>query len=429
MQNARYPESYYAATANPAPERPALEGEKSFDICIVGAGYSGLVTGLFLAEKGYKVAVLESEKVGWGASGRNGGQLINGYSRGFDDIKKAWGAETAAAIVEMSFDGADILRDKVKTYDIKCDLKSTGSFFAAYTPAQMKDLEHEKAVWERFGHTALELVGPEGMAEIVDSKVYCGGMLDRWGGHMHPLNLALGEAAAIEKLGGTIFENSRVTSVDYDKDKPEVHTARGKITADFVVICGNGYLDRTVPELRGKVMPVSSQVITTEILGEEYCKKLMPPDFCIEDCNYILDYYRITGDHRLLFGGGIVYGGETSADIESSLRKRMVKVFPELEKTKIDYAWSGTMAFTFRRMPHIGRLSPGVYFVQGYSGHGVTPTHLVGKLLAEAIAGQSAGFDVFASLKHYPFPGGRMFRVPLTVMGAWFYALREKLGL
>jgi len=427
---ATYPGSYYAATANAAPDRPALEGDHSCDVCIVGAGYSGLVTGLFLAEKGYKVMVVEAEKVGFGASGRNGGQLINGYSRGFDQIKASYGEDTANAIVAMSFDGGNVIRDKVKTYDIACDLKSEGSFFAAYTAAQMKDLLHEKQIWEGFGHTELEMMDKETVGKnVVGSDAYVGGMVDRWGGHMHPLNLALGEAAAIESLGGTIFENSKVTRIAKTA-KPEIHTVSGKITADFVVICGGGYMEeKTVPEITNKVMPVSSQIITTEVLGDELCQQLMPADYCIEDCNYILDYYRITGDKRLLFGGGIVYGGATPADIKAKLGPNMKKVFPQLKDVKIDYAWSGQMSFTFRRLPHVGRLTDNIYFVHGFSGHGVTPTHLMGKLVAEAIAEQSAGFDVFASIRHISWPGGRIFRVPLTALGAWFYALREKLGL
>ena len=419
--------SYYAATARPAPPRPALEGDQICDVCVIGAGYSGLSTALHLTEKNYKVIVVEAVSVGFGASGRNGGQIINGYSRDFDTILHRYGIDMADALLGMSFEGADIIRERISKYSIECDYRP-GSFFAAFTKKHMAALERRKEVWEKAGNTSLWMYTKERMPEVVDTKLYIGGMVDRSGGHIHPLNLALGEATALESLGGKIFENSRVVRVDQG-DKPKVFTEKGSVAAKFVVVCGNAYLGDVLPELSEKIMSVSSQIVTTEVLGEPLTDKIIPSGFCIEDCNFLLDYYRITADFRLLFGGGVVYSGTAPADIIRRLQPHIAKTFPYLKDKKIDFAWSGNFALTLTRMPHVGRLSDTVYFIQGDSGHGVTTCHLLGRLMAEAINQQASRFDTFAMMRNFPFPGGRMFRVPLTALGAWYYGIREILGL
>lgn len=428
MTEIAHADSYYAASANPSPERPALAGDQVCDVCVIGAGFLGLSAALHLAEQGRKVIVVEAAKVGFGASGRNGGQLVNGYSRGYDAIRARYGEDTARALLNMSFEGAAIIRARIEKYAIKCDLKP-GGFFGAMTKGQMHDLERQKETWEMAGHKTLRTLSAEEIKkEIVATDIYRGGMLDPLGGHIHPLNLALGQAAAIESLGGKIFEQSRVTRLEKGA-KPVVHTAKGKVTADYIVVCGNAYLGEEVPELHGRFMPVSSQIITTEILGEDLTRQMIPSDACVEDCNYFLDYYRITGDKRLLFGGGVVYGGSDPADIKAKLLPHMLRTFPQLAGRRIDFAWSGNFALTLTRMPHVGRLTDNVYFAHGDSGHGVTTTHLLGKLIAEAINRQSARFDVFAGMKNFPFPGGHLFRVPLTVLGAWYYRVLEKLDI
>jgi gamma-glutamylputrescine oxidase len=418
--------SYYTASAHKAPLRPALAGEQTCDVCIIGAGYSGLSTALHLTEAGYKVIVLEAETVGFGASGRNGGQIINGYSRDYDTILGRYGKDAANALLSMSFEGGNIIRQRIEKYNIDCDHRP-GSFFAAFNDRQMKELERRKEVWEKAGSTALSMFNKNRIPEVVDADLYCGGLLDGWGGHIHPLNLALGEAAEIELLGGKIFEQSRVLRIEKGS-APAAFTANGSVRANLVVICGNAYLTE-LPELTGRIMSVSSQIVTTEPLGAELTKKMMPAGYCLEDCNFLLDYYRITADHRLLFGGGVVYSGAEPSDIINRLQPHIVKTFPYLKDKKIDFAWSGNFALTLTRMPHIGRLSDTVYFIQGDSGHGVTTCHLLGKLVAEAINHQTARFDIFAAMRNYPFPGGRTFRVPLTALGAWYYGIRERLGI
>jgi gamma-glutamylputrescine oxidase len=426
-QPATHTGSYYAASANPQPERPPLQGEVAADVCVIGAGFAGISTALHLAEKGLKVVVLEAVKIAFGASGRNGGQIINGYSRDYDTILGRYGQDTAKALLNMSFEGGDIIRERIQKYNIKCDHKP-GSFFAAFTPAQMKFLERRREVWASAGHDQTEMYDDKKVRQVSDTPLYIGGMLDKRGGHIHPMNLVLGQAAALESLGGKIYEQSRVTHIDKGA-KPVAHTAQGSVKANFLVVCGNAYIGESVPELPHRFMSVSSQIVTTEVLGAELTDKMMPADFCLEDCNYLLDYYRITGDKRLLFGGGVIYTGSEPADIIRRLEPHVLKTFPYLKGKKFDFAWSGNFALTMTRMPHIGRLSDTVYFIQGDSGHGVTTTHLLGRLTAEAINAQSGRWDVFANMPNYPFPGGRLFRVPLTMMGAWYYGMKEKLRI
>ncbi len=419
--------SYYAATANDRRERPALDVEVATDVCVIGAGFTGISCGLSLAEQGLGVVVLEAERIGWGASGRNGGQIVNGYSRDLDVIEKRYGTQKATALADMSLEGGHIIRERVAKYQIACDLEP-GNAFVAFHDKQMRYLEHAAADWKRHGHDGLELVDRAGLRRVVNSDRYVGGLIDHHGGHMHPLNLVLGEAAALEKLGGRIFENSRVIGIEQG-GQPVARTAAGTVRAKTLVIAGNAYLGGLVPEIGGKIMPVSSQQIATAPLDSALAESLLPANYAVEDVNYVLDYYRRTADNRLLYGGGVGYGGGDPADLIAFLRPRMLKTFPQLEDTRIEFAWSGQFALTLTRIPHVGRLSPNVYFSHGDSGHGVTTTHLLGVVLAEAITGKPARFDVWADLKPYPFPGGQALRVPLTALGAFWYDMRVRLGV
>jgi gamma-glutamylputrescine oxidase len=423
----RHAPSYYAASANPSPERPPLHGAVQGDVCVVGAGYTGLSTALHLAEKGYKVTVIEGARVGWGASGRNGGQIVNGLNASLGTIERRYGADTAAFVGRLVREGGRIIRGFVERYRIDCDLKDR-NLYAAYTARQMADLEAKQALWRRHGMDDHELLDKAGIGRHVASDVYVGGMIDRTGGHMHPLNLALGEAAALESPGGVVHEMSPVVAVDHDGPAPVVRTAEGEMRCRTLVLCGNAYLGDVVPALAPRVMPVSSQVMATEPLGA-LAGELLPTDICVEDVRYILDYFRLSADKRMLFGGGVVYGGTDPADVEAKLRPNMEKVFPRLKGVRIDFAWSGNFALSFTRVPQMGRLGPAAYFAHGYSGHGVTGSHLFGRILAEAIHGDTSRFDVFAGLPWYPFPGGRALRVPYSVLGSWWYSLRDRLGV
>lgn len=426
MSHTPYPDSWYAASANPAPERPALNDAIETDVCIIGAGYTGLSAALFLLEQGFRVVVLEAAKVGFGASGRNGGQIVNSYSRDIDTVERSTTPEAARLIGAMAFEGARIIRERVERYGIKCDLKN-GGVFAAFNSRQMRHLEAQKALWERYGYDRLELLDRDGMRKVVACERYCGGMLDHGGGHIHPLNLALGEAAAVESLGGVIHEQSAALRIDRGP-APCVHTASGKVTAKFVIVAGNAYLGGLVPELAAKSMPCGTQVIATEPLDEKLAASLLPQDYCVEDCNYLLDYFRLSADRRLIYGGGVVYGARDPADIDSIIRKKMLRTFPQLQGVRTDFAWTGNFLLTLSRLPQVGRIGDNIYYSQGCSGHGVTYTHLAGRILAEALRGQAERFDAFASLRHYPFPGGQRFSAPLSALGAMYYSLRDKLG-
>ena len=419
-------DSYYAASRNPRVDYPALTDVIETDVCVIGAGYTGLSTALFLLENGFRVTVLEAAKVGFGASGRNGGQIVNSYSRDIDVIEKQVGPRQAQLLGEMAFEGGRIIRERVAKYGIQCDLKD-GGVFAAITGKQLGHLEAQKKLWERYGHTQLELMDERRIREVVGTDRYVGGMLDMSGGHIHPLNLALGEAAAVTSLGGAIYEQSPATRIDRGP-QPVVHTPNGQVKARFVVVAGNAYLGGLVPELASKSMPCGTQVIATEPLSDELAHSLLPQDYCVEDCNYLLDYYRLTADKRLIYGGGVVYGARDPADIEAIIRPKLLKTFPQLKDVKIDYTWTGNFLLTLSRLPQVGRIGENIYYSQGCSGHGVTYTHLAGKVLAEALRGQAERFDAFAGLPHYPFPGGQLLRVPFTALGAAYYQLRDRLG-
>lgn len=420
--------SYYATSANVVKLRPQLRGDLHFDICVVGAGYTGLSTALHLAEKGFNVAIVEGARIGWGASGRNGGQIVNGLNASLQTIKRRYGQDTANFVASLVTEGGDIIRERVKTYDIQCDLKAT-NLFTAYTSAHMRELEERLDLWRGYGITSQEMISKNKIRDYVGSDAYAGGMIDHAGGHMHPLNLALGEADAFEQNGGTIFEMSKVINVDDQSAQPVVRTEHGSITCNKVVLCGNAYLGNVVPALTPRVMPVSTQIMATEQLDAELAQRLLPTDTCVEDIRYILDYFRLSADNRLLFGGGTVYGGADPKDIEAKLRKNMDRVFPELQRTRIDYAWSGNFALSFSRVPQMGRLNDTTYFAHGYSGHGVTGSHTFGRILSEAIAGDVSRFDVFSNVPWVPFPGGRMFRVPYSVIGSWYYAFKDRFGI
>ncbi|MFV8845653.1 NAD(P)/FAD-dependent oxidoreductase [Serratia fonticola] len=419
--------SYYAASANPHAPYPQLNEAIRCDVCIVGGGFSGLSSALHLTEAGYDVVVLEAARIGWGASGRNGGQVVNSYSRDIDVIEARYGQQTAAMLGSMMFEGAEIIRQRIDRYAIACDYRP-GAVAAALTSRQFNELTQKMNHWQRYGHQQLELLDGEAMRRTVASERYVGGLLDRQGGHLHPLNLALGEAKAVRRHGGRLFEQSAVTHIDYGQPN-KLHTAQGSVSASLVILAGNAYLgEKLEPRLRRLSMPCGSQIITTEPLSADMALSLLPDNYCVEDCNYLLDYFRLTADNRLLYGGGVVYGAQDPADIDARILPLMLKTFPQLKKVRIDYRWTGNFLLTLSRMPQFGRLENNVYYLQGDSGHGVTLTHLAGKLIAEVLRGDAERFDAFAQLPHLPFFGGRHLQVPFTALGAAYYALRDRLG-
>lgn len=420
--------SYYAATRNLTTDFPVLEESVECDVCVIGAGYTGLSSALFLAEAGYSVTVLEAAQVGFGASGRNGGQLVNSYSRDVDVIEARYGEKTARVLGSMMFEGADIIRQRIGRYDIQCDYRP-GGIFAALNKKQLKALAEQKSSWEAYGNQNLTLLDAADIKREVGCANYVGGLLDLQGGHIHPLNLVLGEAAAIIGLGGKIFEQSAAVEITYG-EPITVRTARGVVRAKYLLIAGNAYLAQNLDNrVTAKSMPCGSQIAVTEPLPENVARSLIANNYCVEDCNYLLDYYRLTADNRLLYGGGVVYGAREPDDIEQLIKPKILKTFPQLKDVKIDYRWTGNFLLTMSRMPQFGRIEKNAYYMQGYSGHGVTCSHLAGKLISEMIRGDAERFDAFASLPHMPMIGGRTFQAPLTAMGAAYYALRDRFGI
>ncbi|MRS16337.1 FAD-dependent oxidoreductase [Enterobacteriaceae bacterium RIT691] len=420
--------SYYAASANQYEPFPQLTESVTCDVCVVGGGYTGLSSALHLSEMGFDVVLLESARIGFGASGRNGGQLVNSYSRDIDVIERSYGPEAAKMLGSMMFEGGEIIRERIKRYQIDCDYRP-GGLFVAMNHKQMEKLEDQKANWERYGNTQLELLDANALKREVDSDRYVGALLDHSGGHIHPLNLAIGEANAIRLNGGRVFEQSPVIKIQHTSPAV-VSTAKGQVTAKYVIVAGNAYLgDKVEPDLAKRSMPCGTQVLTTEPLSEDVARSLIPNNYCVEDCNYLLDYYRLTADNRLLYGGGVVYGARDPADIERLVMPNLLKTFPQLKGVKIDYSWTGNFLLTLSRLPQVGRLDNNIYYSQGCSGHGVTYTHLAGRLIAELLRGDAERFNAFANLPHYPFPGGRTFRIPFTAMGAAYYSLRDRLGV
>ncbi|KHO64881.1 NAD(P)/FAD-dependent oxidoreductase [Pseudomonas flexibilis] len=421
--------SYYAASRNRSLEFPTLQGGQRADVCIVGGGFSGLNTALELAERGLSVILLEARQIGWGASGRNGGQLIRGLGHDLQRFAPQLGADGVRELKRMGLEAVQLVRRRIERHAIDCDL-TWGYCDLANTPAHLEDFAAEREDLLALGYPhELRLLDAAELPQVIDSQRYVGGMIDRGSGHLHPLNLALGEAAAAAQLGVRLFEQSPVTRLDYGA-RVRVHTPQGQVEADSLVLAGNAYLGDLEPTLGGKVLPAGSYIIATEPLGEARARQLIPQNMALCDQRVALDYFRLSADHRLLFGGACHYSGRDPRDIAAYMRPKMLKVFPQLADVRIDFQWGGMIGIGANRLPQIGRL-PGrdnVYFAQAYSGHGLNATHLAGKLLAEAIAGQQGGgFDLFARVPHLTFPGGRHLRSPLLALGMLWYRLKELL--
>ena len=426
-QRSQHTASYYAASSLPQPDHPVLQGEHVADVCVVGGGFSGLNTALELAERGMSVIVLEAHKIGWGASGRNGGQLIRGVGHGLEQFEGIIGKDGVRQMKLMGLEAVEIVRQRVERYNIACDL-TWGYCDLANKPRDLEGFAEEAEELRGLGYRhETRLLQANEVRSVVGSDRYVGGLVDMGSGHLHPLNLALGEAAAAAQLGVKLFENSAVSRIDYGPEV-RVHTAQGSVRAKSLVLGCNAYLKDLNPQLSGKVLPAGSYIIATEPLSEAQAHALLPQNMAVCDQRVALDYYRLSADRRLLFGGACHYSGRDPQDIGAYMRPKMLDVFPHLADVKIDYQWGGMIGIGANRLPQIGRLpdQPNVYFAQAYSGHGVNATHLAGKLLAEAISGQqSHGFDLFAKVPHITFPGGKYLRSPFLALGMLWHRLKE----
>lgn len=417
-------DSYYLATAIGQRIRPQLNGAREADVCVIGAGYTGLSCALHLAKAGMKVVVLEAETAGFGASGRNGGQVITGQRVDQDELERRYGEAHARALWDLALEARSLVRTLIASNAIQCD-ERPGHFTAAVRDSHARDLEsYVDFLAARYNYSTARYVPAAQVAEIVACHNYKGGMFDSASFHLHPLNYALGLARAADEAGVEILEHSPATKVERDR----VETAQGCVSAKFVVYACNAYLGELNQTLARTIMPISNYVATTEPLGEARAKALIPSGAAIADTKFVLDYYRLTADGRLLFGGGESYGGRDLSNVRDIVRPHIERVFPQLKGVRVEHAWGGRLAITMPRLPHVGRLMPNTYFAQGYSGQGVAIATLVGKLLAEAIAGQAQRFDVYANLKIPELPGGALFRKPLLALALTWYALRDRLG-
>ena len=418
--------SYYAATATPLPEQPTLQSHITADVCVVGAGLAGLSAALELAQNGYKVVILEGRRVAWGASGRNGGQAIAGYACEQAPLEKQLGMSDAKKAFNLTLEGLDLMRSRIKEHDIDCDWTDgfmNVSVKPQSTPELLASVAHMRDVYD---YPHLQAIAPEELPHWIASKRYHGGVLDHNSAHLHPLKYALGLARAALKAGVMIYEQSEVTEL-VQGDPAVLKTAQGQVTAKFVVLAGNVYLDKTVKKLAGRVMPVGTYIVTTERLDKSTADALIKNRVAVCDNNFVLDYFRVTPDDRMLFGGRVSYSGVTPPNLKESMKSTMLRAFPQLSSAKIDYCWGGFVDITANRAPDFNRLSPNIYYLQGFSGHGLILTNIAGKLAAEAIRGQSERFDMMAKIKHTPFIGGRTFRTPALVLAMAYYRLRDYL--
>ena len=425
-QRQEHTNSYYAASVNEVTNYPVLEGAKSVDVCVIGAGFTGTATALSLAERGFSVALVEGNRVGWGASGRNGGQLING-GLGLEKLRRKHGDGIANILDTLRWRGNDIIRERIAKYNIDCDLKD-GYLEVATKPSQVRYLDEYAE--DRASHPSefpFEVWDRDKTCDLLGTNAYHGGFVCYRDGHLHPLNLCIGEARAAHGLGVQIFEQSPVTNIVHGK-RPRVETAHGTIEADSVVLAGNAYSQLEPRHLSNLVFPAGSYIIATEPLPDDVAHSINKKDVAVCDVNEVVDYYRLSGDNRLLYGGACNYSGRDPASIKSYIVPRMLKVYPQLKDIKIEYEWGGKIGIVLRRIPTVGRINDNVYYCQGYSGHGVCPTHVMGEVMADAVAGTMERFDLFADMKHFRIPGTQWFGNQIIALGMLYYRMMDRLA-
>jgi gamma-glutamylputrescine oxidase len=421
-------DSYYAASAHPAPDRAPLAGEVEADVCVVGGGIAGCSTALFLAQRGYRVVLLEGSRIAYGASGRSGGQAIVGYACSQETLVAQVGKADAKRMFDISVEALDLVRSLVAQHGIDCDLH-WGQLHTAIKPRQEADLRAWQYELEHdYGYGGTRWLDRSELRQVLDTDRYIGGLRDDRSGHLHPLNYTLGLAAAAEAAGVTIHEQSMVVGIEHGATV-RLRTAGGAtVRARHVALCCNAFIDEKISKrMRDRIMPVGTYIIATERLGRERIEALLRENVAVTDVNFVLDYFRRSDDHRLLFGGRVSYSGRDARNTASATRLRMLNVFPSLADARIDYAWGGHVDITMSRAPDFGRLAPNVYYLQGFSGHGIALTGVAGKLVAETIAGQAERFDLFTRLKHRDFPGGPALRMPGLVLAMLWFRLKDLL--
>ncbi|MEM6620114.1 MAG: FAD-binding oxidoreductase, partial [Pseudomonadota bacterium] len=404
-----YPPSWYAASTEPLAPFAQLKGDATADVVVIGAGFTGLSAALDLAEAGYDVALLEAQRVGWGASGRNGGQVGTGQRNDMEDIERSASAADAKLLWQMTLDAKTRIKDQIERHEIDAHWRS-GVAYVTWKPGEVagyhKNGEH---LAQRYGYDRIRPLDKAAADALVPSGVFAGGFLDEGAGHLHPLAFALGLARACAAAGVRIFEGSPVTRFN-PGDPATATTAGGRVTARYAILACNGYLGGLHDGVAARVMPINNFIVATEPLGQAGAEALITRDVAVADSKFVVNYWRRSHDHRLVFGGGETYGYRFPADIAALVRPAMLSIYPDLHDVRIDYAWGGTLAITVSRMPYVRRLAPNVLTASGYSGHGVGLANQAGALMARAIQGTSEGFEALTRLKTLPFPGGRALR-------------------
>ncbi|MCP5183698.1 MAG: FAD-dependent oxidoreductase [Pseudomonadales bacterium] len=419
--------SWYYATARGLVDRPPLDGDADCDVCIVGAGYTGLSAAISLAERGYRVRVVECHRVGAGASGRNGGVLGMGQRLDQEELEAWLGDAHAADLWRISVAANSCVRELVDRFRIACDL-TDGHLLVAHKARHEGGLHaHAEHLAKKYGYADILPLDRDEVRARLGVDTFYGGCLDRRAGHLHPLNYALGLAAAAESVGAIIHERTTATSVDASADGVVLRTDRGNVRAKFAILACNGYLGRLDRGIEGYQMPINNFMLATQPLGATRAQSINRDNLAVVDTRFVVNYFHNSPDHRLVFGGGENYTSRFPANLKAMVRRRMLAVYPQLHDVAIDYVWGGTLAITLRRMPQFGRRDGVIYWAQGYSGHGVAMATLGGRMVAEAIAGQAERFDVMARIPQMRFPGGRYLRWPALVAGMLWYSLLDRL--
>jgi gamma-glutamylputrescine oxidase len=416
--------SYYVATANPFAPAPRLAGDLRTDVVVIGGGYTGLHAALNAAERGFSVVLLEAGRIGWGASGRNGGQMISGWRKGATELIAKFGAERAKTLFDLALEARALTLDRIAKHNIRCDVRVNGHLTLAAKPSDLSWMRAEAETLARvMGHPHARVLSEEEARAKAAAADLHGGLIDAYGGHLHPLNYALGLADAARAAGAQLYEHSRVVRLD-TSEGVAAHAEGGVVRARYGVLACDALLEGLEPRIAKRIMPVANYLIATKPL--ESPRGIIADDLAVSDSRFVVNYFRMSEDGRLIFGGGERYSPSAPADIEAFVRPHMLRIFPQLRDARIDYAWGGLVSITMSRLPHVGRLGD-LFFAHAYSGQGVLLPALTGKVLAEAMAGTAERFDVLAGLAPPEFPGGAALRAPLYVLGMLWYALRDRL--